>query len=115
MGETISLVAGQAAIFIESAGALIVAFASLEALVRAILTVFGQNTLDAKKAIWVRFAMWLVLGLELELAADIVRSSISPTWSGIGQLAAIAAIRTFLNYHFLERDIERMSGLGLKA
>jgi hypothetical protein len=28
-----------------------------------------------------------------------------PTWAGIGQLAAIAAIRTTLNY-FLERDIE---------
>lgn len=38
------------------------------------------------------------------VAADIVRSAISPTWSDIGQLGAIAAIRTVLNY-FLERDI----------
>ena len=30
---------------------------------------------------------------------------IAPTWDDIGQLAAIAAIRTFLNY-FLERDLE---------
>jgi len=33
-----------------------------------------------------------------------VRSAIAPTWDDIGQLAAIAAIRTFLNY-FLERDL----------
>jgi uncharacterized membrane protein len=45
------------------------------------------------------------LGLEFELAADIVRSAISPTWTEIGQLGAIAAIRTVLNY-FLEKDIE---------
>jgi len=45
-----------------------------------------------------RFAGWLVLSLEFLLAADILKTAISPTWSDIGQLAAIAAIRTFLNY-----------------
>ena len=40
-----------------------------------------------------------------ELAADIVGSVISPTWMEIGQLGAIAVIRTFLNY-FLEKDLE---------
>jgi uncharacterized membrane protein len=49
--------------------------------------------------------MWLLLGLEFELAADIIRSVISPTWLDIGQLGAIAVIRTFLNY-FLEKDLE---------
>jgi len=39
------------------------------------------------------------------MAADIIRTAISPTWTDIGQLGAIAAIRTFLNY-FLERDLE---------
>jgi uncharacterized membrane protein len=48
------------------------------------------------------------LGLEFELGADIIRSAISPDWNDIGQLAAIAVIRTFLNY-FLERDIEAMT------
>jgi uncharacterized membrane protein len=50
--------------------------------------------------------MWLLLALEFALAADIIRSAISPSWGDIGQLAAIAAIRTFLNY-FLEKDLER--------
>jgi uncharacterized membrane protein len=53
-----------------------------------------------------RFGMWLILGLEFMLAADIARTAISPTWQQTGQLAAIALIRTFLNY-FLERDIEK--------
>ena len=55
--------------------------------------------------IWLRFGVWLLLGLEFELAADIVRTAISPSWTEIGQLGAIALIRTFLNY-FLERDVE---------
>jgi uncharacterized membrane protein len=46
-----------------------------------------------------------LLGLEFELAADIIGSVISPTWEDIGELAAIAVIRTFLNF-FLERDLE---------
>jgi uncharacterized membrane protein len=57
------------------------------------------------KAVWLRFAARIMLALELALAADIVRTAIAPTWSDIGQLAAIATIRTVLNY-FLERDVE---------
>jgi uncharacterized membrane protein len=49
--------------------------------------------------------MWLLLGLEFELAADIIGSVVSPTWQDIGELGAIAVIRTFLNY-FLEHDSE---------
>ena len=55
--------------------------------------------------VFVRFGVWLLLGLQFALAADIVRSVTAPTWSDIGKLGAIALIRTFLNY-FLEKDIE---------
>jgi len=51
-------------------------------------------------------ARWLALALELALAADILRSVFAPTWDDIGKLAAIAALRTVLNY-FLEKEIER--------
>jgi uncharacterized membrane protein len=44
----------------------------------------------------------LVLALELQLAADIIETAIAPSVEQIGQLAAIALIRTFLNY-FLNR------------
>jgi uncharacterized membrane protein len=56
----------------------------------------------------VRLAMgrWLALGLEFALAADILRTAIAPSWRDIGQLAAIAILRTALNF-FLEREIDR--------
>ena len=43
-------------------------------------------------------------GLTFQLAADIVESAFSPSWDEIGRLAAIAVIRTFVNF-FLERDL----------
>jgi Protein of unknown function (DUF1622) len=55
--------------------------------------------------------MWLLLGLEFELAADIIGSVISPTWKDIGELGAIAVIRTFLNY-FLEKDLDQADRAG---
>ncbi len=63
-----------------------------------------QEPIKEKKVVWLHFGVWLLLGLEFSLAADIIRTAISPSWTDIGQLAAIAVIRTFLNY-FLERDL----------
>jgi uncharacterized membrane protein len=60
---------------------------------------------DVRRAVFVGFAGWIILALEFALGADIVRTAIAPTWNDIGQLAAIAAIRTVLNF-FLERDVE---------
>lgn len=51
------------------------------------------------------FARYLTLALELQLAADILATSIAPTWDQIGKLAAIAVIRTVLNY-FLNKEMK---------
>jgi len=64
----------------------------------------------ARRRLWMRYSHWLVAGLTFQLAADIVESSITPDWDGIGRLAAVAVIRTFLNY-FLERDVSEIREL----
>jgi hypothetical protein len=46
----------------------------------------------------------LALALEFLLGADILRTAVEPSWDEIGRLAAIAAIRTALNF-FLQREI----------
>ena len=91
---------------VEVAASLIIAYGALEALygsVRAVIR--GSSHRGLRKETWMRFAVWLLLALEFELAADIVRTAIAPTWTDIGQLAAIGVIRTFLNF-FLEKDLE---------
>jgi uncharacterized membrane protein len=57
-----------------------------------------------------RLARWLIAGLTFQLAADIIETSVAPSWDEIGQLAAIAVIRTFLNF-FLDRDQREMAEL----
>ena len=49
-------------------------------------------------------ARYLALALEFQLASDILETAISPSWQRIGQLAAIATIRTALNY-FLTHEL----------
>ncbi|MFA5352800.1 MAG: DUF1622 domain-containing protein [Thermodesulfovibrionales bacterium] len=51
----------------------------------------------------------LSFGLEFLIAADILKTAISPTWQDIGQLAAIVGIRTVLNF-FLTRELKQMEG-----
>lgn len=73
-----------------------------------LVTSAATRTIDTRKVrreVWMSFAVWIILALEFALGADIVRTAIAPTWNDIGQLAAIAVIRTGLNY-FLERDLE---------
>src|SRR5262245_61654172 len=87
---------------VEAVAALLIAVGVLEAIVVLLTAPAGGR----RRAVWRRFGGWLLLSLEFELGADIVRTAISPTWTQIGQLGAIAVIRTFLNY-FLEQDLEK--------
>jgi uncharacterized membrane protein len=93
---------------IEAMAVTIVAYGALEAFISLIALIPRAATHGQRKAVWRRFGMWLVLGLEFELAADIIETVVSPTWVDLGMLAAIAAVRTFLNY-FLEKDLEDAS------
>lgn len=50
-------------------------------------------------------ARFLALALEFQLAADILSTTIAPSWDKIGKLAVIAIIRTALNF-FLMREMK---------
>lgn len=92
---------------VEAAAAILIVVGAAQAFYDMFHRLFtGQLVDGTRRQVLVQFGTWLLLGLEFELAADIVRTAISPSWNDIGQLAAIATIRTVLNY-FLEKDIER--------
>jgi len=48
---------------------------------------------------------FLALGLEFQLASDLLRTAVAPSFEEIGKLAAVAAIRTALNF-FLSQEIK---------
>jgi uncharacterized membrane protein len=107
MEELIANFAQVVKLLIEATAVVIIAYGALEAILKLVPVMARPGASHGeRKAIWRRFGTWLLLGLEFELAADIIGSVISPTWEDIGELGAIAVIRTFLNY-FLEKDLER--------
>ncbi len=63
---------------------------------------------DVYQGTRIRLGHFLVLGLEFQLASDILMTAMAPSWRQLGQLAAIAAIRTFLNFFLLreQRELE---------
>jgi uncharacterized membrane protein len=115
MEEFLKVTASHVALAVETVAVLLVALGALNAVVEIVAAfIRGQRQRHWGRPIWVKFGSWLLGGLQFALAADIVRSAISPSWEQIGQLAAIAAIRTFLSY-FLEKDlveVERRNEAG---
>jgi len=97
----------------EGAAALVIAFAILEAVAGSIILFVPErwrsspkHHLAEKEDVRLRLGRWLAVALEFLLAADIVRTAVAPSWEDIGKLAAIATLRTLLNY-FLGKEIER--------
>ena len=99
---------------VEASAAVIIGLAAIEATIRSLLLFLptSSNALrtgqkqDAKEAVRLRLGRWLAVALEFELAADILRTAVAPTWTEIGQLAAIVVLRTVLNY-FLQQEIDK--------
>ena len=93
----------------EAAAALVIGIAVVEATMRAVslfLPGHDAGNQDAKEQVRLKLGRWLALALEFELAADILRTAVAPTWNEIGQLAAIAVLRTALNF-FLQQEIDK--------
>ena len=102
--------AGHVALAAELVCVLCIAIGAVVAIFKVGFAVASRriSTRAIRRDVWTSFAVWIVLALEFALGADIVRTAIAPTWDDIGQLAAIAVIRTALNF-FLERDLEAFS------
>ncbi len=89
---------------VESAGVGVIFVGAVVALVRFV--VMGLRHRDPAVFVPVRLVLgrFLALGLEFQLAADILRTAVAPSFRELGQLAAVATIRTALNF-FLGREI----------
>ena len=91
---------------IDAIALLAIVVGTVEVTAKAARAVFRPMSDFERRDLWLRYARWLVAALTLQLAADIVETSVSTDWQTIGRVGAIAVVRTFLNY-FLERDVEQ--------
>lgn len=108
MEEWLRLVTKDAVTVIDAMALVIVVVGTVEAFFAGLLAAFRTPSSHRRvREVWLRYGRWLVAGLTFQLAADIIGTSIAPSWQEVGQLGAIAVIRTFLNY-FLERDLAEL-------
>ena len=98
MVDVIKSISAVVATCSELIAVVVIVIGAIQAITPSVVGFLRAKTAVSPLVIFRGFAGWLVLSLEFLLAADILKSAISPTWNEIGQLAAIAAIRTFLNY-----------------
>ncbi len=93
--------------FAEACGGLVIGYAVVRAAIFFVLNAIrGPAGEVPNEAIRLSLGRSLALGLEFLLGADILNTAIAPSWEQVGLLAAIAAIRTGLNY-FLQKELAR--------
>ena len=96
-----------AIVLIDLLALIVVLIGTIEVFFRGLSVMLTKPDGHERRDIWLRYARWLVAGLTFQLGADIIETSISSSWEAIGRIAAVALIRTFLNY-FLDRDLEEV-------
>jgi uncharacterized membrane protein len=89
---------------IEAIGALVISVGMILASLRFARGSFPPTARDFTEARLI-LAQFLAIALEFQLGADILSTAVAPSWDAIVKLAAIAVIRTALNY-FLSREMQ---------
>jgi uncharacterized membrane protein len=99
---------------LESISVLCVVLGLVQALAMAFNNLFRTGrSISRPPSVRLKFGTWLALALEFQLGADIVATTVNPSLQSLGELAMLAAIRTFLNF-FLHRELAAEAGLVKK-
>jgi uncharacterized membrane protein len=103
--ETLQMIFSYIIVAVELLGALVV----VVGVARAVVYWFRHVVIDYDTheitALRVQLGKSMVMALEFQVAADILKTGLSPTWEDILLLAATITLRTVLNY-LLERELE---------
>lgn len=103
--EIVDDVAEWVGVGLEAAALAVIVFGAVVATVRGVIE-WGRGLHDFYRVYRRRLGRVVVVGLEFLVAADIVSTvAISPTFTNVGVLAGVVAVRTFLSFS-LELEIE---------
>lgn len=97
-------------LIVEVIGALVIAGGVAVGVVEFLRASFSRQP-DGFNGVRLRLARFLAVALEFQLGADLLSTAIAPSWTTIRNLAAIAVIRTGLNY-FLGREMRDEAARG---
>ncbi|TFV62583.1 UNVERIFIED_ORG: DUF1622 domain-containing protein [Bacillus sp. AZ43] len=104
MEEILADVVSVLVTIVEACGAAVIITGAVWAFVRFLHVGLRRRTSAAFVPVRLTLGRFLALGLEFQLASDVLRTAVAPSFEELGQLAAVAAIRTALNY-FLSKEI----------
>ena len=91
---------------VDWAGVFVIVGGIVLATVLAIAAIRGSESSDLFRLYRQRVGKAILLGLEFLVAADIIRTvAVSPSFRGVGVLAVIVLVRTFLSFT-LELELE---------
>jgi uncharacterized membrane protein len=90
----------------EAAGIIVIFFGALRGFYFFLANTLKRRSADGFIAVRLDLGRFLALGLEFQLASDLLRTAVAPSFEEIGKLAAVATIRTALNY-FLSHEIQK--------
>ena len=109
IAKQITLIISHAA---EILSAFIIGLAIIKVLINYLTRIHPSNKKISKEEIRVHFGGSVAVALELLLGADVLATAVAPSWNDIGKLAAIAILRTALNY-FLARELKHMHSVTM--
>jgi uncharacterized membrane protein len=102
---------------VEILSAIIIGVAVIRTAIQFLSTVLHKQQLNKPayrgglEGLRIQFGSSVAVSLELLLGADVLATAVAPSWDDIGKLAAIAVLRTALNY-FLERELKQVHKTG---
>jgi uncharacterized membrane protein len=109
MKEWLILITEHAVVVINAMALVMITYGTIEAFFRGLRAMVKPSATGRHELRhgYLHYARWLIAGLTFQLGAGIIDTAIAPSWDDVGRLAAIAVIRTFLNY-FLEHDMKEI-------
>jgi uncharacterized membrane protein len=92
---------------VEACGTVVIVLEVLRAIISYLIAFLKRDPLNAT-TLRLRLGQGMVMGLEFQVAADILKTALSPAWNDILLLAALIALRTILNF-LLERELQALN------
>lgn len=92
---------------LEIISALIIGVALIRLVINYLETLGISKLVKSAEESRVKFGSSVAVALEILLGADVLATAVAPSWDDIGKLAAIAILRTALNY-FLGKELKEI-------
>ena len=106
MENAVNAIIGYIIPVVEGCGALVITLEVLRTIGQYLLALVRRQTIPTR-ALRARLGCAMVMGLEFQVAADILKTALAPSWNDILLLAALIGLRTVLNY-LMERELRML-------